>query len=92
MPLLLEMHQQSHHHHPQSYSRSSTCLQALCRLLSEAIMTYRVTWYSMWARPQIYAGCTKQQADTLVWQGRESQYKVKIEEFETDDVNNASLN
>lgn len=34
----------------------------------------------MWARPQIYAGLTKQEADTLVWQGRESQYKVKIEE------------
>ena len=55
-------------------------------------MTYTVTWYSVWTRPQIYAGLTKQEADTLVWQGRESQYKVKIEEFETDDVNNASLN
>ena len=54
-------------------------------------MTYRVTWYSMWARPQIYDGLTKQQADTLVWQGRESQYKVKVEEFEIDEDNRTSF-
>jgi len=41
-------------------------------------MTYRVTWYSNWVKPEVYTELTEAEAEELVREGVERQYRVEV--------------
>jgi hypothetical protein len=41
-------------------------------------MTYRVTWHSHWTVPEVYGELTKVEADELVREGMDRQYRVEV--------------
>jgi hypothetical protein len=41
-------------------------------------MTYRVTWHSHWTVPEVYGELTKAEAEELVREGVDRQYRVEV--------------
>jgi len=40
---------------------------------------YKITYHSYWTRPQTFYTDSINELDEIVWEGRNSQYKVEVE-------------